>query len=400
MHKLDVLSAEESPIKGRLNVESAVRERYAAAANNAEPALCCPIDYDARYLEILPAEIIERDYGCGDPSRYVREGETVLDLGSGGGKICYIAAQIVGPKGRVVGVDRNDDMLALARRYQDEVGKRIGYRNTEFRKGSIQDLALDLEAFEAYLAEHPIHAANDWLRAEAFADELRHASPMIADESIDVVISNCVLNLVREADRRQLFEEVYRVLRVGGRAAISDIVCDEPVPEHLKHDHELWSGCISGAFVESEFLSAFEAAGFHGLRIVDRQAQPWAVIEGIEFRSLTVEAFKGEQGECLDGHHAVIYRGPWKAVLDDDGQTLHRGERMAVCARSFERFSQPPYADEVFSIPPSEPVASEDMQAMDCRGEQTRDPRVTKGMQPHEDRLPGSACCDGDSCCS
>jgi SAM-dependent methyltransferase len=324
----------------------------------------------------------------------------VLDLGSGGGKICFIAAQIVGPDGCVIGVDRNDDMLALARRYQREVGDRIGYHNTEFRKGSIQDLALDLAAFEAYLAEHPIRSANDWLRAEAYADELRHASPLVADESIDVVISNCVLNLVREADRRQLFEEVYRVLRVGGRAAISDIVCDEPAPDHLKHDHNLWSGCISGAFVESELLAAFEAAGFHGLRIAARQPEPWAVVEGIEFRSLTVEAYKDEAGPCLDGHHAVIYRGPWKAVLDDDGQTLHRGERMAVCARSFERFSQPPYADELFAIAPREPVPPEEMQPMDCRSEQTRDPRVSKGVEPGENRLPGASCCGDDDCCS
>ncbi len=399
MQKLDVLDSESNP-GGRLDVEHSVRQRYAAAARNAEPALCCPIDYDARYLEVLPSEIIERDYGCGDPSRYVRVGETVLDLGSGGGKICYIAAQIVGPQGRVIGVDRNDDMLALARRYQNEVGERIGCHNTEFRKGSIQDLALDLETFEAYLAENPIRAANDWLRAEAYADELRHASPMIADESVDVVISNCVLNLVREADRRQLFEEVYRVLRVGGRAAISDIVCDEPVPEQLKHDHDLWSGCISGAFVESEFLAAFEAAGFQALRISDRQSEPWAVVDGIEFRSMTVVAIKGEEGPCLDGNHAVIYRGPWKAVLDDDGQTLHRGERMAVCARSFERFSQPPYAGELFAIAPAEPVAPEAMQPMDCRGEHMRDPRVSKGTQTGADRLPGSSCCDDDSCCS
>src|SRR6266487_3949669 len=98
--------------------EIIVRERYAASAKSQEAELCCPVNYESEYLKIIPSEIIERDYGCGDPSRYVREGETVLDLGSGGGKICYIAAQVVGPKGRVIGVDMNDDMLALARKYQ------------------------------------------------------------------------------------------------------------------------------------------------------------------------------------------------------------------------------------------------------------------------------------------
>ena len=97
-----------------LDVERAVRERYGAAAQAKENALCCPVDYDPHYLAIIPQEILDRDYGCGDPSRHLQQGETVLDLGSGGGKICYIAAQIVGAKGRVIGVDRNDEMLSLA----------------------------------------------------------------------------------------------------------------------------------------------------------------------------------------------------------------------------------------------------------------------------------------------
>src|SRR5882757_11002771 len=95
-------------------IERHVYERYERAARAQEPALCCPVEYDARYLEVIPAEILERDYGCGDPSRHLSTGETVLDLGSGSGKICYIAAQAVGPGGRVIGVDFNDEMLALA----------------------------------------------------------------------------------------------------------------------------------------------------------------------------------------------------------------------------------------------------------------------------------------------
>ena len=88
-----------------------VSERYGAAAQAVEEALCCPVDYDPKFLKIIPQEVLDRDYGCGDPSRYVKEGETVLDLGAGGGKICFIASQIVGPKGRVIGVDMTDEML-------------------------------------------------------------------------------------------------------------------------------------------------------------------------------------------------------------------------------------------------------------------------------------------------
>ncbi len=124
-----------------MSTEQNVRERYSAAAQTAQAELCCPVDYDARLLKLLPPEIVEKDYGCGDPSRYVRTGDTVLDLGSGGGKICYLAAQIVGNGGRVIGVDMNDDMLALARKYQPEMAQRLGSDRVRFVKGYIQDLA-------------------------------------------------------------------------------------------------------------------------------------------------------------------------------------------------------------------------------------------------------------------
>src|SRR5215468_10569864 len=131
--------------------ESIVRQRYAAGAKERADKLCCPIDYEPEYLKVIPQEVIDRDYGCGDPSRYLREGETVLDLGSGTGKICFIAAQIVGPKGKVIGVDMTDEMLEVARRNAPVVAERIGYANVEFRKGRIQDLALDAELLDRQL---------------------------------------------------------------------------------------------------------------------------------------------------------------------------------------------------------------------------------------------------------
>ena len=382
-----------------LDVEQAVRQRYSSAAQQRAPALCCPVDYDKSYLDVLPQELIERDYGCGDPSKYVFEGETVLDLGSGGGKICYIASQVVGSAGRVVGVDCNDEMLGLARKFQHEIGQRIGYQNTEFRKGAIQDLALDLDKFEAYLSECPVKSSSDWLRAEAYAERLRSENPMIADDTIDVVVSNCVLNLVKPDDRRQLFSEIFRVLRRGGRAVISDIVSDEPVPEAMRADPKLWSGCISGAFVEHEFLQAFEAAGFYGIQMLSRLSEPWAVVDGIEFRSVTVEATKGKEGACRDQNQAVIYNGPWKSVTDDDGHTLRRGERMAVCGKTFEIYTHEPYANQITPVPPHQDVSEAEAPDFDCRLGALRDPRKTKGQQLHVTRLPEAGCCGSDECC-
>lgn len=284
--------ASEACCSGGLNVEAAVRERYSSAAQQAEAALCCPVSYDKKFLEIIPPEILERDYGCGDPSKHVRAGETVLDLGSGGGKICYIAAQVVGASGRVIGVDCNDEMLTLAREYQHVVGSRLGFHNVEFRKGKIQDLRLDLERFETFLSENPVRSSSDWLKAEEHAHSLRQSAPLIADSSIDVVVSNCVLNLVRNDDRRQLFSEIFRVLKPGGRAVISDIVSSEDVPPELQADPKLWSGCVSGAFREDRFVVAFESAGFRGIEILERQVEPWTTVGPLEFRSLTVRAFK------------------------------------------------------------------------------------------------------------
>lgn len=382
-----------------LNVDEAVRQRYSAASRAAEPSLCTPVDYDDRLLTVLPQEIIERDYGCGDPSRYVRPGEWVLDLGSGGGKICYIISQLVGKEGRVIGVDVNDDMLDLARRYRQEIGQRLGYDNVQFFKGHIQDLALDLEKFERYLQSHPVKTASDWLLAQEHADQLRASQPMIAAESVDVVVSNCVLNLVKQEDRPRLFREIYRVLRRGGRAVISDIVCDEPVPARLQNDPSLWSGCISGAFVEAEFFRAFEEAGFYGMRYLVYEKEAWGTVEGIEFRSVTIEAFKGKEGPCMDHRQAVVYQGPWKAVMDDDGHTLRRGERMAVCEKTFEIYNRQPYAQDILPVQPHHPVDPKSALPFNCRNGAVREPRETKGNEFQLTQLPEEGCCGpGTSC--
>ena len=279
-----------------INPETAVKERYASGAQAREAALCCPVQYDPQYLRVIPQEVIEKDYGCGDPSQYLHPGETVLDLGSGTGKICFIAAQVVGPRGRVIGVDMTDEMLAVARRNAPVVAERIGYANVEFRQGRIQDLGLDLARLDAALRERPITDAASFLKADELAAGLRLKHPLVADASVDVVVSNCVLNLVDARSKPRLFAEIFRVLKQGGRAVISDIVSDEPSPEHLQNDPELWSGCISGALTEPGFLEAFEKAGFYGIRLLKRDEQPWQTVEGIEFRSVTLEAFKGEAG--------------------------------------------------------------------------------------------------------
>lgn len=287
--------ADELAGDNTMHHEKSVRDRYSTAAQTVESSLCCSVQYDAKYLSVIPQEIIERDYGCGDPTTYVRPGDTVLDLGSGGGKLCYIAAQLVGRQGRVIGVDCNLEMLALARRHRATVVERLGYSNVEFRCGLIQDLRLDLDVLADELQRNPVSDQQSWLELRACEDRLRRERPMIQDDSVDCALSNCVLNLVRPQDRRQLFGELFRVLKQGGRAVISDIVASDDVPETLQRDSHLWSGCISGAFRENRFVKAFEDAGFSKVEIEQRQQEPWQTISGIEFRAVTVLAHKGLQ---------------------------------------------------------------------------------------------------------
>lgn len=380
------------------SVERAVKERYSAAAGRSEAALCCPVDYDRRWLEVIPDEVVEKDYGCGDPSKHVREGETVLDLGSGTGKICFIASQVVGAAGRVIGVDMTDDMLEVARRNAPVVAERIGHANVEFRKGRIQDLALDLEMLDAELRARPIDNANAFLAAEELAAELRVSHPLIADDSIDVVVSNCVLNLVDGREKRRLFEEIFRVLRKGGRAVISDIVADEDVSDEMQRDPTLWSGCISGALREDAFLRAFEVAGFHGMRILKRDVSPWQTVQGIEFRSVTVEAFKGKQGPCWERNQAVIYKGLFKKVLDDDGHALERGKRYAVCDKTYNLYRSEPYAEHFEAVPPRVEVPAGEAKPFDCDGMRERHPQETKG-QDYDATTAAAQCLDGGDCC-
>ncbi|MEK6606311.1 MAG: methyltransferase domain-containing protein [Myxococcota bacterium] len=383
------------------DLEAAVRARYSEGAKAREPSLCCPVSYDPKLLDAIPAEVSERDYGCGDPTRWVRPGETVLDLGAGSGKGCFLASQVVGASGRVIGVDMNDDMLAVARRNASEVARRVGWQNVDFRKGRIQDLALDLELLDRHLAEHPVRSADDMARLDETMAELRRTRPLVADGSIDVVVSNCVLNLVRTEDKQVLFREIFRVLRRGGRAVISDIVSDEDVPERLQSDPELWSGCIAGTFREDRLLAAFEDAGFYGITLLERGAEPWRTAHGIEFRSVTVAAYRGKDGPCWDQRHAVVYRGPFRQVEDDDGHVFRRGARTAVCEKTFRIATGEPYREHFEPVPPRVLVPLVEAPPFPCDvPARVRDPRETKDAgggattgayaSPRE---PGGSCC-------
>jgi ubiquinone/menaquinone biosynthesis C-methylase UbiE len=373
-----------------MDVKREVLQRYSVGAEAQQPELCCPVDYDKDLLKMLPQEIIDKDYGCGDPSRYVKQGDAVLDLGSGGGKICYMAAQLVGENGRVVGVDMNDDMLSLARRYQQDMADKLGGERVEFKKGYIQDLTLDLDAMNTWLQSNPVNDVVTHHKLLDWQNEQKQQRPLIESDSIDLVVSNCVLNLVHDADKQQLIRELYRVLRPGGRVAISDIVSDEDIPEHLKQDGELWSGCISGAFHEKGFLDAFIEAGFVAVAYDKWDAQPWRVIDDIEFRSVTLTAVKPESVACVDAGQAVIYKGPYLSVADDEGHVFPRGERMAVCDRTYRLITEGPYQNDFIGISPQGEIEEK---PWNLPSSAKRPASETKGAAYE------ASCCGDSGCC-
>ena len=223
------------------NVKEAVRERYGAAARrvtSAEGACCGASDavsgcnpitsnlYDAAQKGALPDTAVLASLGCGNPTALAQlaAGETVLDLGSGGGIDVLLSAKRVGPTGKAYGLDMTDEMLALARENQ----RKAGVENVEFLKGEIENIPLP-------------------------------------DNSVDVIISNCVINLSGDKDR--VLKEAFRVLKPGGRLAVSDVVTRGEVPHEVRQEMLLWVGCIAGALRDAEYVGKLEDAGFQSIGV-------------------------------------------------------------------------------------------------------------------------------------
>jgi SAM-dependent methyltransferase len=226
-------------------IKKAVRAGYANVAKQSGSccsSACCgtakpqeiskKIGYSEDEIRAVPAEA-NLGLGCGNPTALaaIKAGETVLDLGSGAGFDCFLAAQKVGPRGRVIGIDMTEEMVERAK----ENASKGGYRNVEFRKGEIEDLPVD-------------------------------------DNTIDLIISNCVINLVPNKDRA--FKEAFRVLKAGGRLMVSDIVLLKRLPDFVKNSIEAYVGCVSGASTKDKYLDSIKAAGFEDVRVINESVFP------------------------------------------------------------------------------------------------------------------------------
>ncbi|MDO8281614.1 MAG: PqqD family peptide modification chaperone [Thermodesulfovibrionia bacterium] len=238
-------------IKG--DVARKVKKKYGEAADTPELNYYCPTGYNPDDLKHIPNKVLDVSYGCGNPAAIseLKENETVLDLGSGGGIDCFIAAKRVGKNGKVIGVDMTDAMLDTARENAKAVADNLGYDVVEFRKGDLASLPAE-------------------------------------DNTIDLVISNCVVNLTE--DKTDVFKEVFRILKPGGRFVISDIIADQPVPGYMKRDKELWGACLSGALTDKRFVEVAVEAGFPDVTIT--QNYLYKKVEYITFYSVTLKGKK------------------------------------------------------------------------------------------------------------
>jgi len=249
-------------------IKQAVKERYTAIAKSRSSGCgcggeqsCCGggdpkqaaelIGYNVKELEEIPQEAI-LGLGCGSPVAHVglKPGETILDLGSGGGIDVFLAAKKVGAKGSVIGVDMNEAMIKRAR----EAANEYGFKNVDFRLGEIEDMPVD-------------------------------------DGTIDAIISNCVINL--SPDKPRVFREANRVLKPGGRITVSDIVTEGEIPEEIRRDLNSWASCVSGALPQEEYLKDIEAAGFKKPKILTESYYDTSEYDvDFKIKSITVEAYK------------------------------------------------------------------------------------------------------------
>jgi len=237
-------------------VHDAVREKYGEIARSVGKGGCCGPSscgcgdsitsnlYSESETNDLPADAVAVSLGCGNPTALIEllPGQTVLDLGSGGGIDVLLSAKRVGPSGKVYGLDMTDEMLALARENQ----RKAGANNVEFLKGTIEAIPLP-------------------------------------DQSVDVIISNCVINLSEDKDA--VLREAFRVLKPGGRFAVSDVVIRGPVPSEIRRSMELWVGCVAGALEEEEYAAKLKGAGFESVEV-----EPWRVYQIDDARAFLAES--------------------------------------------------------------------------------------------------------------
>lgn len=264
-----------------------VKSFYTDAANDDKEDILNPACYEEEYVSHIPEKYRFRGYGCGSPilDSDIKEGEAHLDLGSGRGIECFISSKLVGKSGKVVGVDMLDSMLKISTEGSKQIAQNLGFSNLEFKKGYLEKLPLE-------------------------------------DGSFDLITSNCVLNL--STHKRELFSEIFRVLKKGGRVVVSDVVCDEEASANIRNDAKLSGECIAGALTQKHLLGLLEEAGFKGVEFVKRFF--YREVKGEKFYSLTFKAYKPNEEDLVE----VIYKGLGQSITLENGAILFKGVKTKI----------------------------------------------------------------------
>lgn len=284
---------------------SDVQKFYGDAAKKPQTDLCCPTSYPLEDTSHIPKEVLDRFYGCGSPVGIaeIKNGETIVDLGSGAGIDCFIAARKTGVEGRVIGIDMTDEMLEIARKCSESVSENLGFKNVEFRKGYLEEIPVD-------------------------------------SETVDLITSNCVINL--SPNKVKVFEEMIRTLKDHGRILISDVVSEVELPNEIKEDKQLWGECLGGCVTENQLISYLEQAGFYGVEILGKTF--WKTVQNINFHSVSVRAYKHKKlDQCIYKGQRAVYRGPFKVIIDDEGHVFPRNQEIEICTDTASKLCKPPY---------------------------------------------------------
>lgn len=307
-----------------------VKEYYGKVLQNnsdLKTTACCTTEslphYQKEILGVIEDEILTRFYGCGSPIPLAIEGKTILDLGCGTGRDAFLAAKLVGPDGYVIGIDMTEEQLEVAKRFTNKQMAAFGFdeSNVSFRSGYIEDLA----------------------------------TAGVEDNSVDVVISNCVINL--SPDKRQVFSEIFRVLKPGGELYFSDVYADRRIPEALQNDPVLYGECLSGAMYIEDFRRMLYNYNCPDYRVISQSKisleNPEVEEKAgmINFYSMTIRAFKLDSLEdiCEDYGQVAVYNGriphaPHRFELDDH-HLFETGKPMLVCGNTAAMLEETRFKD-------------------------------------------------------
>lgn len=334
-------------------------------------------------------ELAERQHGLAEAAmlKHLLPGDAMVALGVGSRLAGMLREQMASRYRHVMFVD--DDAVRLEQSTAAFRASTISHRV----EGPLDDLKTNPAQLSRILARTPASDLASYRVLEAALARQRQDHPLVQDGSIDAVMLDGIAAMMGSAPLGRVVEEAFRVLRRGGQFVMSGLLLDERIGDaHL----EAGMGALP---LEQEVASMLVAAGYHGVTYRWRAELPWKIVDGAEARAFVLEAYKGKQGVCIDQGHAVMYRGPWRTVFDDDGHCYVRGERTAVCKKTYDLLERAPYQGQFIGLVPYVIVPEDQAPIFDCRTPAIREPAVTKSTRSVVAGPGSKASCDGADCC-